>query len=192
MLETEDRAVAPGHSLDDGFFGRLTPGESILIQPSIPRPAEHLEYRVQCVEAGRIVLRQRASDPLLSIATAAIAELQSARGPKPAKLILKGRLQWITAAREWTVLPEEPPAESEHGLHKLTSASEPRVVEFIEDLRQRGYSAWWVPVDRVREFLGEGGEVIYDSDGRYLRTRDQRSEWILLAKNPAAAAASLP
>lgn len=192
MLETEDRAVAPGHSPDDRVFGRLAPGEPVLIHPSIPRPAEHLEYRVQRVEAGRIVLRQRPTDPPLSITTASIAELQSARGPRPAKLILRGRLQWITAARQWAVLPEEPPADCEHGLHKFTSASDPRVVEFIDDLRQRGYSAWWVPADRVREFLGEGGEIIYDSDGRYLRTRDQRSEWILLAKSPAAAAASLP
>jgi len=190
MVETEDRAVAPGYSPDEGFLGRLTPGESILIHPSIPRPAEHMEYRVQRVEAGRIVLRQRASDPPLSITTAEVAQLQSARRPKPAKLILKGRLQWITAARQWAVLPEEPPADSEHGLHKLASASDPRVVEFIEHLRQRGYSAWWVPADKVREFLGEGGEIIYDSDGRYLRTRDQRSEWILLARTPAAA--SLP
>ena len=191
MVETEDRVVAPGYSPDEGFLGRLTPGESILIRPSIPRPAEHLEYRVQRVEAGRIVLRQRASDPLLSITTASVAEIQSARGPKPAKLILKGRLQWITAARQWAVLPDQPAADSEHGFHKLTSASDPRVVEFIDELRQRGCSAWWVPADKVREFLGEGGEVIYDSDGRYLRTRDQRSEWILLAKTPAAAV-SLP
>ncbi len=191
MLQTEGRAANPGYPPADGFSNRLTPGEKVLIHPSIPRPSEHREYRVQQVEAGRIVLRQRPADPTLTVTTGAIAELQSARGQKPAMLILKGRLQWITAAREWAVLPEEPPADSEHGLHKLASADDPGVLDLIEELRRKGYSAWWVPAGSVREFLGQGGEIIYDSDGRYLRTRDQRSEWVLLGRSIEAAASLL-
>ncbi|HEV3275906.1 MAG TPA: hypothetical protein VG860_03745 [Terriglobia bacterium] len=188
MLETEDRAASPGCPPADGVFGGLKPGERLLIHPAIPRPTEHPEYRVQRVEAGRIVLRERPADPPLSIPAASVAQLHAAGGQKPAVLVLKGRLQWITARRQWTVLPEEPPADSEHGLHKLTNASDPRVVEFIEQLRHQGYSAWWVPVESMREFLAQGGEIIYDQDGRYLRTRDQRSEWILLGRSPAATA----
>jgi len=188
MLETEGRALSPAHSRGDGLFGALTAGDRVLVHPSIPRPAGHREYQVQRVEGGRIVLQERPADQLLNIAATAVAEVRSGRGPKPAMLVLKGRLQWITATRQWIVLPEQPPADSEHGLHKLASSSDDRVVEFIEQLRQRGYSPWWVPVDSVREFLNQGGEIIYDSDGRYLRTRDQRSEWILLGRQPEAAA----
>jgi hypothetical protein len=188
MLETEDRAVSPAYSRENGLFGGLTPGDRVLVHPSIPRATEHREYQVQHVEGGRITLRERLADPPLSIASAAVAEVRSARGPKPAMLVLRGRLQWITAARQWVVLPEQPPADCEHGLHKLASSSDDRVVEFIEQLRQQGYSAWWVPVDSVREFLSQGGEIIYDSDGRYLRTRDQRSEWILLGRQPGTTA----
>ncbi len=188
MLETKNGAVSPGCSPAAGLSPQLAPGEKVLIHPSIPRPMQHREYHVQQVDKDRIVLRHDPADPPLSIISTSIAQIQSARGQKPATLVLKGRLQWITAARQWTILPEEPPADSEHGLHKLASASDPRVVEFIEELRQKGYSAWWVRVDRVGEFLGEGSEVIYDSDGRYLRTRDQRSEWVLLGRSSDLAA----
>lgn len=188
MLETENQAVSPAYLREDALFGGLRPGDRIQVHPSVPRPTEHREYEVQRLEAGRIVLRERAADQPLSIAAAAVAEVRSGRGPKSAMLVLKGRLQWITAARKWVVLPEQPPADSEHGLHKVASSSDERVLEFIGQLRQQGYSPWWVPVESVREFLSQGGEIIYDSDGRYLRTRDQRSEWILLGRQPETAA----
>ena len=187
MLETEGRALRPAYPRGDGLFAALAAGERVLVHPSIPRPAGHREYEVQRVETGRIVLGERQANRPLNITASAVAEVRSARGPKLATLILKGRLQWITATRQWIVLPEQPPADSEHGLHKLASSSDDRVVEFIEQLRQQGYSPWWVPVDSVREFLSQGGEIIYDSDGRYLRTRDQRSEWILLGRRPEGA-----
>ncbi|HEV2424031.1 MAG TPA: hypothetical protein VGZ29_04295 [Terriglobia bacterium] len=188
MLETEGGAVSPAYPRGDSPFSGLKPGDRIQVHPSIPRHNEHREYQIQRLEAGRIVLRERLADQPLSIPAASVAKVHSARGPKPALLVLKGRLQWITATRQWMVLPEQPPADSEHGLHKLASSSDDHVVEVIERLGQQGYSAWWVPVDEVREFLIQGGEIIYDADGRYLRTRDQRSEWILLARRPEAAA----
>lgn len=188
MVETEGRAASPAYSRGDGLFAGLTAGDRVLVHPSIPRPAVHREYQVQRVEAGRIFLRDRPADQPLSIAATAVAEVRSDRGSRPITLVLKGRLQWITATRQWIVLPEQPPADSEHGFHKVASSSDDRVVEFIEQLRQLGYSPWWVPVDSVREFLSQGGEIVYDSDGRYLRTREQRSEWILLGRQPESAA----
>jgi hypothetical protein len=184
MLEIEDRAASPAYSAARGVFEGLAPGDKILIHPSIPRPVEHREYRVQHVEAGAVVLRERPSTSPVSIAASSVAQLHSRCEQQPARLVLKGRLQWITARRQWTVMPEEPPTDSEHGLCRQTSADDAGVVELIEHLRQRGYSPWWVPVSGVREFLAQGGEIIYDLDGRYLRTRDQKSEWILLGKDP--------
>lgn len=188
MQETKPFAASPAYSRKDGLFAGLAPGDRILVHPSIPRPTERREYQVQHVEDSCVVLRQRLADPPLSIAAAAVAEVRSARERHPATLVLKGRLQWITATRQWTVLPERPAEDAEHGLHKLTSSSDDRVIGFIEQLRQQGYSAWWVPVESVREFLSQGGEIVYDSDGCYLRTRDQRSEWILLGRQPETTA----
>lgn len=192
MLETEERAVNPEHSPPSEAFGGLVPGSKVLVHPSIPRPDGHREYQVQRVDSAGIVLQGSAPDHSVSVSASSVARLRPAQGQIPAELVLKGRLQWITATRQWTVLPEEPPAGSEHGLDKLASASDPQVVEFIERLQQQGYSAWWVPVAGVREFLAQGGEIIYDLDGRYLKTRDQRSEWILLGRKHGAAAVSLP
>jgi hypothetical protein len=192
MLEIEDRAANPGHSASRGVFEGLAPGDKVLVHPSIPRPIAHREYSVQHVEASGIVLRERPAGALLNIKAASVAQLNSVRGQKPAELVLKGRMQWITATRQWMVLPEKPSVDSEYGLYKQASDSDPRVVEFIEQLRQQGFAVWWVPVAGVGEFLAGGGEIIYDVDGRYLQTRDQKSEWILLGRNPEATAASLP
>ncbi|HUI43040.1 MAG TPA: hypothetical protein VL523_13840, partial [Terriglobia bacterium] len=97
----------------------------------------------------------------------------------------KGRLQWVTASRQWVLRPEEPSPESEFGFDKLASPDDPYVVDLVSRLRQEGCSPWWVPQDAVREFLAQGGEIVYDEDGRYLRTRHHSSEWILLGRRDA-------
>ena len=97
-------------------------------------------------------------------------------------LVLRGRLQWITADRAWVLRSEKPAPESEYGIEKPASPEDPHVMSLLERLRRAGCSPWWVPQEGVQEFLNQGGEVVYDEDGRYLRTKRERSEWILLGR----------
>jgi len=166
-------------------FAKLTPGARIHVRPAIPRSAEEHEYRVQQIDSDCALIQKLLSDPPLAISVSAVAQLHFSRDHRPSVVILKGRMQWITTTGQWALLPEQPPADSEFGLDKLANPDDPQVVHFVNQLRRKGYSPWWVPEDSMRELLGQGAEVIYDKDGRYFRARDQHSEWVLLGKRGA-------
>ena len=163
-------------------FAVLKPGARLRVRPAIPRSAEEHEYRVQQVDSDRALIQKHSGDAPLSIASSAVAHLQFSADHTPSTVVLRGRMQWITASEQWAVLPEQPPSDSELGLEKLANPDDPQVIHFVNQLRQRGYSPWWVPKDSLQELLAQGAEVIYDKDGRYFRARDQHSEWILLGK----------
>lgn len=165
-----------------GLFAKLKPGARLLVQPAIPRSAEEHEYRVQQVDPDRALIQRRTNDPPLSISSSAVAQLHFSSDHTPSLVVLKGRVQWITASGQWALLPEQPPADSEFGLDKLANPDDPQVIHFVNQLRERGYSPWWVPKDSMQELLAQGAEIIYDKDGRYFRARDRHSEWILLGK----------
>ncbi|HEY6291631.1 MAG TPA: hypothetical protein VI455_08735 [Terriglobia bacterium] len=166
----------------EGIFAKLRPGTKLYVRPAIPRSAEGQEYQVRHIEADRAVIQKLLGGQVLSISSSVVARLHNSEDHTPSTVVLSGRLQWITATRRWMFLPEEPAADSLFGLDKLASPDDPHVVGFVDRLRQAGYSPWWVPEEVMHEFLAQGGEVIYDEDGRYLRTQDERSSWVLLAK----------
>jgi hypothetical protein len=165
-----------------GLFGKLKPGARLRVRPAIPRSAEEEEYRVKQVDSDRVWIQKHSSDPPLSIASSAVAQVDCSSDQTPSMVVLKGRMQWITASEQWALLPEQPPSDSEFGLDKLANPDDPQVIHFVNQLREKGYSPWWVPKDSMHELLAQGAEIIYDKDGRYFRARDQRSEWILLGK----------
>jgi hypothetical protein len=173
----------PGASLD-----RLRPGDRLFIRPSIPRQAERHEHRVERIEDGAAVIDAPHFDRPVRIPASEVAHLNTPDDGGPAVLVLKGRLQWITADREWVVREEELSPENEFGLDKTASPEDAHVVTLVSRLQQAGCSPWWVPHVSVQEFLEQGGEVVYDQDGRYLRTRQQGGEWILLSRRGAGAA----
>lgn len=162
-------------------FEKLKPGSRLRIQPAIPASAEEREYLVQQIDGDHAMI-QRPSEPPLNLPSSAVAQLHLSSDHAPSVAVLKGRMQWITASEQWTLLPEPPAADSEFGLGKLANPDDPQVIHFVNQLREKGYSPWWVPKDSIHEFMAQGGEVIYDKDGRYFRAKDRRSEWILLGK----------
>ena len=168
-----------------GVFATLKPGARLRVRPAIPRSAEEHEYRVQQIGSDGALIQRLASDPPLTISSSAVAQVHFSADHSPPMLVLKGRMQWISASERWAVFPEQPPCDSEFGCDKLANPDDPQVIHFVNQLRQKGYSPWWVPKDSTHEFLAQGGEIIYDKDGRYFRACDQRSEWILLAKRTA-------
>lgn len=177
------RGQKAAHAGDSsGLFAVLKPGVRLHVRPAIPRCAEEHEYRVHQVDSDRALIQKRSGDAPLSIASSAVAHLHFSADHTPSTMVLKGRMQWITASEQWVVLPEQPPSDSELGLEKLANPDDPQVIHFVNQLRQKGYSPWWVPKDSLHELLAQGAEIIYDKDGRYFRARDQRSEWILLGK----------
>ena len=163
------------------LFAALKPGARLRVRPAIPRSAEEHEYRVHQVDRDCALIQKRSGEAPLRIASSAVAHLQFS-DHTPSTMVLKGRMQWITATEQWVVFPEPPPADSELGLEKLANPDDPQVIHFVNQLRLKGYSPWWVPKDSLHELLAQGAEIIYDKDGRYFRARDQRSEWILLGK----------
>ena len=165
-----------------GIFAKLRPGSRLRIQPVIPRSAEEHEYRVQQVDAECAVIQKLSSATSLSIALSSVDQLHFSPDHNPSTVILKGRMQWITTREQRAFLPEHPPSDSEFGFDKLANPDDPQVIHFVNQLRNRGYSPWWVPKDSMHEFLAQGAEIIYDKDGRYFRARNEHSEWILLGK----------
>jgi hypothetical protein len=165
-----------------GLFAKLKPGARLRVRPAIPRSAEEQEYRVKQVDSDHALIQKHSSDPPLRIASSAVAQVYCSTDHAPSMVVLKGRMQWITASEQWALLPEQPPSDSDLGLDKLANPDDPQVIHFVNQLRDKGYSPWWVPKDSMHELLAQGAEIIYDRDGRYFRASDQRSEWILLGK----------
>ena len=165
-----------------GILARLKPGTKLQIRPAIPRSAEGHEYLVRHVEGDRALVQKVPGDDVLSIGAGAVAQLHSSPDHDRSTVVLRGRLQWITAKQRWVCLPEEPRPDNPFGLAKAASPDDPRVADFVDSLRRAGYTPWWIPEEVMHEFLAQGGEVIYDEDGRYLRTQDERSSWVLLGK----------
>ena len=175
-----------------GLLAELKPGARLQIRPVIPRSAEQHEYQVRHLEGERATIQKLPGDEVVSICAGAVAQICRSNDHSRFTLVLRGRLQWLTAARRWVCLPEESRPDSPLGLAKSSSPDDPRVADLVARLRQAGYSPWWVPEEVMHEFLAQGGEVIYDDDGRYLRTQDARSSWVLLGKRGDPGGQSLP
>jgi hypothetical protein len=165
-----------------GAFAKLKAGARLRVRPAIPRSAEEHEYRVQQIDSNCAVIQKLSSDSPVAISATAVAQLDLSPDHTASTVILSGRMQWVTTTEQWAVFPEQPPSDSEFGLDKLANPDDPQVIHCMNQLRKRGYSPWWVPKDSAHEFLAQGGEIIYDKDGRYFRARDRHSEWILLGK----------
>jgi hypothetical protein len=161
-------------------ISRLQPGAKIRIRPAIPRRIEQEDYFVEGpIEPDCIKVTRSAHH--LRIPSSAIATVHLFGDQQPPIVILDGRLQWITATQRWEFLPEKPPSDSsgDYGL--------PRYVDFQYPQREGitdRFAVRWFREDGLQSFLGQGWNVFYDRDGRYLRVSGPDIDQVLLSQRP--------
>jgi hypothetical protein len=162
------------------YINRLQPGTRIQIRPAIPRRIEQEEYFVEgptepdCIKITR-------SAHHLRIPSTAVAKVHLFGDQQVPLILLDGRLQWISTTQRWKFLPETPSSDSagEHGLSKNVDFQYPQ----REGITNR-FTVRWFREDHLQRFLGQGWNVFYDHDGRYLRVSGPDIDQVLLSQRP--------
>lgn len=83
---------------------------------------------------------------------------------KPALVLLKGRLQWVSRKRNFELFPEMPP-EGRAGVYGIGKDVDSR---YVQQLGIPGRSSF-VREERLPQLLSQGWYVYYDVDGTYLK-----------------------
>jgi hypothetical protein len=162
-------------------IGRLQAGARIQIRPAIPRRFEQEIFTVQGVEADFVDVKRTNSHHQVRIPASAIAKVHVFGDEQPSLVLLDGRLQWVTLTQRWEFLPDAPRAgpAPEYGLSKPVDFRYPRLSGITDRFAVR-----WFREDAVPRFLGQGWNIFYDGDGRYLRSSGPDIDLILLSQQP--------
>lgn len=154
----------------------------VCVAPLVPKLRSD-RFRVVSVEDGTVALEKEGSPQQVTIPLQRVAEILPDAQSNAPKLMLNGRLQWLTMPQEWHFFPEQP-GDSDGcllGVPKDSSLRDPLVAQLAPQLNSRGMQFCWSHLDKLPERLNaRTHEVFYDTDGRYLHQRGPDRESILL------------
>jgi hypothetical protein len=145
----------------------------VRVSPLVP----HIQYdrfRVSEIPPGTVILDKESSDERVRIPSQRVSEILSGEPHEPPILLLNGRLQWLTLAREWQFFPESLDQSDglRLGIPKDSSQRDPHAYLLSQQLEKGGRKLSWSNLENVPARLnGKTHEVFYDIDGRYLRQR---------------------
>lgn len=147
--------------------------DRVRISPIIPKEHEQSDFRIT-EDKGTIFIFQKVdSMRYVDIPKSFIEKTHSFDNSKPALVQLIGRLQWVSAKRNFELFPEKPPASPAdvYGIGKDVDLGYPG--------RQR-ITGKFGREDRLPEILTGGWYVFYDSDGKFLRLPGREVNQILV------------
>jgi hypothetical protein len=159
-----DEPLRPGdHLAQLRAYART--GTLVKILPLVPATTQYKNFHVKSVESGIVTLEKDSTRQTLTVPAQRVEDVMHAEPPELPTVLLNGRLQWITIPEVWRFFPEKPiPSDlSELGFGKERPRDNPGVP----------IQCGWVLQTRLAARLGEGYEVFYDEDGKYIRSAGQ-------------------
>ena len=160
--------------LRDELTPHLDKGARVRISPIIPRLHEQSDFGVENEQGECFVLKKFDSGRQVEIPKSFIEQIHNFGNNKPALLQLKGRLQWVSAKRNFELFTEKPGGSgSVYGIGKDVDPSYVRHVSLL------GRSSF-VRESRLPQLLSHGWYVYYDLDGAYLRWPGPDTNQILI------------
>lgn len=147
--------------------------DRVRTSPIVPREHEQVDFRITEDKGAIFILQKVDSMRYVDIPKSFIEKTHIFGNSKPALMQLCGRLQWVSAKRNFELFPEEPPASpaGAYGIGKDVDLGYPA--------RQR-ITGKFGREDRLPEILGRGWHVFYDFDGKFLRLPGHGVDQILV------------
>jgi len=140
---------------------QLRTGARLRIAPIVPREHEQAEFSVEDDKGEYFALRKLDSSRQVDIPKSFIEKIHSFGNAKPALVQLSGRLQWISAKRNFELFHDNPVALA--GAYGIGRDVHPNYVGRL------GIESKFAREDRLPQLLAQGWYVYYDLDGTYLR-----------------------
>lgn len=137
-------------------------GSMVRIAPIVPREQEQSDFMVLDESDDTLVVEKIGAQRRIEIPKSMIEKVHRFTPPKPSRVQLDGRLQWVSRARVFELYPEKP--ETPYGI--------PRAVDDRYAARH-SINGTYGRVDRLPQLLEQGWLLFYDSDGCYLRWGEQ-------------------
>jgi uncharacterized protein DUF4062 len=138
--------------------------ESVQVGPAIPRGREHDVLIVEEANVETVQLHKNSGETIW-IAISQISSVRAKTPSAPGKILLRGRLQWMSVRARWAGL-DEPPT-TEYGVPKSAGAADPRITDIQRLCAERGYSVSFASETHLPNLLARGYDIFYDEDGRY-------------------------
>jgi hypothetical protein len=152
------RTAGPSFDLQVGVKARIT--------PIIPREHEQSEFMLVGNTDECFQFRKTDSDRYVDLPKSFVEKIHRYGNSRPALIQLSGRLQWVSARRNFELFPDKPPAGpgGAYGIGKDVDNAHPA---------RLGVEGKFGREDRLPEILGRGWSIFYDADGMYLRWAGQ-------------------
>lgn len=149
-------ALTPGPAL------HLEKGTRVRIGPIVPRQHEQSDFSLEEDKGECFIFKKWDSTRQVDIPKSFIEKIHSFGNSQPAVVQLSGRLQWVSARRNFELFPEKPPAGTAgaYGIGKDVDIDYPR---------RLGIAGAFAREDRLPQLLSQDWYVFYDLDGTYLR-----------------------
>jgi Domain of unknown function (DUF4062) len=141
---------------------------AVSILPMVP-DCQYNSFRVKSVDAGVVTLEKDSNRQSLTVPVQRIEDVLAGAPDEVPRLLLNGRLQWITVPEVWRFFPEKPlPGDAAGlGFAKERARNNPGVPPQIA-ARVR----WTLP-ENYSARVAEGSAVFYDEDGKYITSAGQ-------------------
>lgn len=145
----------------------------VRLSPLVPSTRSFDRFNVQeCdVTSGSLVVKKQSSMQDIHIPLSRIVELFPGAPQDPHTLGIRGKLQWLTPEESWKFFPDEPTTQEERtlGFSKQSSDYDTRATTVGALMTSKGAHVGFINTNRLAEYLSNGGEIIYDSDGLYFK-----------------------
>jgi hypothetical protein len=138
-------------------------GEIVRVTPIIPREHEQSDFKLEEDLGNCFVFRKTDSTRQIAVPKSFIKNLHRFGGSRPALLELTGRLQWVSAKRDFELFPDKPPV-GPSGTYGI-----PKDVDSRYPARLGVQGGAFGRENRLPEILSQRRVVYYDLDGTYLR-----------------------
>lgn len=141
----------------------LAGGKPVRITPVFPQAHNEALYDLREVGTEEVIVQKRSSGHQIPLPVDKITVLTGV-GSDSARLQLDGRLQLLSALRQWKFFPDY--ATDGYGIPKPGCPSGAEVERFRARLQQAAITSQW---NAAHEAMYGQWSIVYDDDGRYFR-----------------------
>jgi hypothetical protein len=137
-------------------------GVRVRMGPIIPQDHERSDFLLVEDNGEHFVFEKSDSMRQVFVPKSLVEKIHSFGNSKPSRVQLGGRLQWVSAKRDFEIFSEKPPAgpAGANGIPKEVDVGYPS---------RQGIIGKFAREDRLPEVFSRGWLVFYDFDGKYLR-----------------------
>ena len=138
------------------------------------------EFQVLEVAGEYLVVQKTSSGHRIAIPLSRITDVRDLGNFDRPMLRLDGRLQRVTSEDAWRFFEDIPSPHDVYGFLKPSNINDPRVTTVAAKLQSK-YTLRWALESWLPNIVSAGGEIVYDSDGKFFRIVEGSRSLILVA-----------